>query len=172
MAVRDRGEARHPCVRSAGAGQHPPARSEDLMRRTTLLAVCLLAVTPALAQQGTTPHPLTGTSARATPSVLSGGDGSANPGTPAAARRASSRVSATGANQFTTEMTAQAHCPGGAVVWENPRSKAYHPKVDRYFGHTKVGAYLCQRDADAAGMHASGAAKGAGRRKATHPART
>ena len=81
-------------------------------------------------------------------------------------------MSATGANQFTTEMAAQAHCPGTTVVWENPRSKAYHAKGDRYFGHTKVGAYMCQRDADAAGIHASGATKAAGGKKAAHPART
>ena len=142
------------------------------MRRTALLAACLLAATPALAQQGTTPNPLTSTPGSAASSVFSGDDASTNPGTPAAARRGSSRVSATGANQFTTEAAAQAHCPGNAVVWENPRSKAYHAKGDRYFGHTKVGAYMCQRDADAGGMHASGATKAASGKKAAHPVRT
>ena len=140
------------------------------MRRITLLAACLLAAAPALAQQRTTaaPNPLANTSSSTAPAAPAGRTAPATPGAPlapTAAPLASSTASDTGANQFTTEAAAQAHCPGDAVVWENPRSKAYHVKGDRYFGHTKVGAYMCKRDADAAGMHAGGTTAGSGRKK-------
>ena len=138
------------------------------MRRTILLAACLLTATPALAQQrsSTVPNPLAGPSDSAASAAFSGSSAPATPSTPMAAPRASTTASATRANQFTTEAAAQAHCPGDAIVWENPRSRAYHPKGDRYFGHTKTGAYMCKRDADAAGMHASGTTRSPGGKQA------
>ncbi len=72
----------------------------------------------------------------------------------------------TGPNQFITVAAAQAHCPSDTVMWANPRSKVYHAKGDHYFGHTKIGAYMCKRDAIAAGMHASGTAEAASARQA------
>ncbi|WP_419730047.1 hypothetical protein [Lichenicola sp.] len=44
-------------------------------------------------------------------------------------------------------------CPGDAVVWVNPRSKAYHMQGDSFFGRTKHGSFMCKKAADAAGDH-------------------
>jgi hypothetical protein len=60
-------------------------------------------------------------------------------------------------NQFSTEQEATAHCPGDAIVWVNlGGSKAYHTSGDKYYGKTKRGAYMCQKEADQAGFHAVG----------------
>jgi hypothetical protein len=61
---------------------------------------------------------------------------------------------ATGAGQppgFPTETAAQAHCASDQVVWLNTKSKVYHEKGMLYYGHTKQGAYVCRKEADAAG---------------------
>ena len=61
------------------------------------------------------------------------------------------------ANQFSTEQAAKAHCPGDAIVWANlSGSKAYHTSGDRFYGKTRHGAFMCQKDADQAGYHAAG----------------
>ena len=67
-------------------------------------------------------------------------------------------------DQFTTEAAARAHCPGDTVVWATlSRTKAYHLSGDRYYGKTRRGAYMCQKDADKDGMHQ------VGRRSAASP---
>ena len=59
---------------------------------------------------------------------------------------------ATGSLQlFATERAAQAHCPRDVVVWLNTNSGIYHEKGMRWYGNTKSGAYVCRREADAAG---------------------
>ncbi|MEA2688989.1 MAG: hypothetical protein QOJ39_2576 [Candidatus Eremiobacteraeota bacterium] len=60
----------------------------------------------------------------------------------------------TGAHQppgFDTETAAQGHCPTDNVVWLNTNSRVYHLKGQVYYGHTKVGAYVCKKEADSAG---------------------
>jgi hypothetical protein len=60
----------------------------------------------------------------------------------------------TGAHQppgFDTESAAQAHCAADTVVWLNTNSRVYHRKGQVYYGHTKVGAYVCKKEADTAG---------------------
>ncbi len=52
---------------------------------------------------------------------------------------------------FTTEDAAQRHCPADTVVWLNTRSGIYHLKGERWYGRTKHGAYVCKKEADAAG---------------------
>lgn len=52
---------------------------------------------------------------------------------------------------FSTEAAAQAHCPHDTVVWLNLPSGIYHLKGERWYGRTKHGAYVCKREADAAG---------------------
>lgn len=42
-------------------------------------------------------------------------------------------------------------CPGDRLVWVNTRSGVYHFQGERYFGSTKQGRFMCQRDADAEG---------------------
>lgn len=52
---------------------------------------------------------------------------------------------------FTTEPQAQHHCPRDTVVWLNTASGIYHLKGERWYGNTKHGAYVCEKEADAAG---------------------
>ncbi len=52
---------------------------------------------------------------------------------------------------YPTETQAQAHCPADTVVWLNTPSGIYHFKGQRWYGRTKHGAYVCEKEADAAG---------------------
>jgi len=57
--------------------------------------------------------------------------------------------------QFSTEDQAQQHCPNDTVVWLNVPSRIYHFKDQRWYGATRLGAYVCQREADQAGNRAT-----------------
>lgn len=71
---------------------------------------------------------------------------------PAIARRATPPPASSSALQyFTTESAAQAHCPRDVVVWLNTLSGIYHLKGQRWYGRTKHGAYVCEKEADRAG---------------------
>ena len=64
-----------------------------------------------------------------------------------------------GANQFQSEGAAKQACGADAVVWANTSgSKAWHVSGDKYYGHTKRGAYMCRQAAQEAGYHPSGGA--------------
>ena len=56
---------------------------------------------------------------------------------------------------FDTESAAQARCPKDVVVWLNIPSGIYHYKGERWYGHTKHGAYACEKEAIKAGDRAS-----------------
>ena len=56
---------------------------------------------------------------------------------------------------FQTEQQAQQHCPADVVVWLNVPSGVYHFKGQRWFGNTKNGAFVCQKEADSAGDRAT-----------------
>lgn len=78
------------------------------------------------------------------------------------------------ADQFSSEQAAKSHCPGDTVVWANlGGSKAYHMSGNKYYGKTKQGAFMCQKEADQSGFHSAGrragatAAKGTGTTKTT-----
>ena len=60
-----------------------------------------------------------------------------------------------GANEFASEAQAKSRCPADTVVWANLPSRIYHFSGTRYYGETKKGAYMCERDAVAAGMRAA-----------------
>jgi len=60
-----------------------------------------------------------------------------------------------GANQFANEAEAKSRCPSDTVVWVNEKSKVYHFSGHKDYGHTKVGAYMCEKDATAAGDRAA-----------------
>jgi hypothetical protein len=60
-----------------------------------------------------------------------------------------------GANQFAAESAAKTHCPTGLVVWANLDSKIYHFSGHADYGHTKQGAYMCEKDAMGEGMRAA-----------------
>jgi hypothetical protein len=75
----------------------------------------------------------------------------------------STPASPTGANEFSTEAQATAHCPSDTVVWISLSSKIYHFAGTRYYGTTKNGAYMCENDTASAGMRAA--------KNETHPAK-
>lgn len=58
-------------------------------------------------------------------------------------------------NLFDAEDAAQTHCPRDVVVWLNIPSGIYHYKGERWYGRTKHGAYVCEKEAIAAGDRAS-----------------
>lgn len=125
-------------------------------RIATLMTMALLAAAPALAQTtGTTGSTSGSTTAPAHPSRHRATT-TAAPATNAPAAGAAQTANLS-ANQFSTEAAAKAHCPSDTVVWANPSgSKAYHLSGDRYYGKTKHGGYMCQKDAEQAGYHQSG----------------
>jgi len=52
---------------------------------------------------------------------------------------------------FDTEDAAQAHCPADVVVWLNTHTGIWHEKGMRWYGRTRQGAYVCRKEAGAAG---------------------
>jgi hypothetical protein len=60
-----------------------------------------------------------------------------------------------GANQYTSALLAKARCPTDTVVWSNLDSKIYHFAGHDDYGHTKEGAYMCEKDAVAQGIRAA-----------------
>ena len=57
--------------------------------------------------------------------------------------------------QFNTEQAAQNSCPGDKVVWLNLPTGVYHYRHQRWYGATKNGAYVCEKDAIKSGKRAS-----------------
>ena len=101
------------------------------------LSSAALAQTPAHAPAtGTTPTANSGAMAKGTPGTQMG-------------------------DQFKDETSAKAHCPTDTLVWANTSSKAYHLSGTKYYGKTKKGAYMCQKDADKDGFHGAGKKKAA-----------
>jgi hypothetical protein len=97
----------------------------------------------------------------ATPPAATSGAASAAAPAPAAAparlpKPAPTMAAApTGANQFTGEAQAKAHCRSDLVVWVNTSSHIYHFGGHADYGKTKQGAYMCEKDATAAGNRAA-----------------
>lgn len=56
---------------------------------------------------------------------------------------------------YPAEQQAQQHCPGDTVVWLNTPSGVYHFRGERWYGRTKHGAYVCEKEADQAGDRAT-----------------
>jgi hypothetical protein len=56
---------------------------------------------------------------------------------------------------FTTEQEAQQHCPQDVIVWLNLPTGIYHFKCQRWYGRTKSGAFVCEKEADQAGDRAT-----------------
>jgi hypothetical protein len=140
-----------------------------------LLAAALAtggAVAPAHAQPATTGTPNAGTSSpapvatpsrshrRGNTSGSTANTGSASSGANSAGvtstTTSSTRAVPSGRGQFSTEEAARRSCPSDTVVWGNSSSKTLHLSGDRYFGKTKHGAFMCQREAMQAGYHVAG----------------
>jgi hypothetical protein len=52
---------------------------------------------------------------------------------------------------FGAELQAQQHCPKDTIVWLNIPTSIYHMPGMRWYGATKHGAYVCQKEAGKAG---------------------
>ena len=65
------------------------------------------------------------------------------------------RAVAYSAHYFATAQSAQRHCPHDTVVWLNTRSGIYHYAGERWYGNTKYGAYVCEKEAIAEGDRAT-----------------
>ncbi len=73
---------------------------------------------------------------------------------PAASKTKDAKPAALPKGEYATEAEAQQHCSAGdAVVWVNPKSKAYHVQGSKDYGTTKRGAYMCEKDSVKAGFH-------------------
>ena len=57
--------------------------------------------------------------------------------------------------EFLTAALAQRHCPHDTVVWLNLPTMIWHYKGERWYGRTKRGAYVCEKEAAAAGARAT-----------------
>ena len=55
--------------------------------------------------------------------------------------------------RYNTEAEAKQACAADTVVWANTSSKVLHPNGDKYYGHTKRGAYVCETAGQSAGYH-------------------
>jgi hypothetical protein len=73
---------------------------------------------------------------------------------PPATASTSHRTAATLA-KYKTEADAKGACGSDPIVWANTSSKILHVNGDKYYGHTKHGAYVCQSAAQKAGYHAA-----------------
>jgi hypothetical protein len=56
---------------------------------------------------------------------------------------------------FQFEQQAKLHCPDDTVVWVNPSSGTYNFPGERWYGATRHGAYVCQREGDHVGYRPS-----------------
>jgi hypothetical protein len=56
---------------------------------------------------------------------------------------------------FETEQAAKRHCPSDTVVWLNLPTRIWHYKGQRWYGRTKNGAYVCEKEAAKSGARAS-----------------
>ncbi len=91
--------------------------------------------------------------------LLSGGAALAATGVggPGAMTGAAASTSAgSTAGRFANEADATRACGGSNVVWGNTSTKVFHVQGDRYYGHTKRGAFMCKSTATAGGFHQSG----------------
>jgi hypothetical protein len=106
------------------------------------LLLFLTAAGPALAQAAATKPPAAAPSPSAGPPSTTTSPPSPSTGAPS--------------TRFTTESAAKAHCPDDTVVWvASTRSRVYHMSGDRSYGRSRRGAYMCQKDAESAGMRQS-----------------
>jgi len=64
-------------------------------------------------------------------------------------------VVSTAITLFSSEDAAQQHCPRDVIVWLNLSSKIYHYKGERWYGRTRHGAFVCEKEAIADGDRAS-----------------
>ena len=81
--------------------------------------------------------------------------GQGGPQTSSPAKKKARAAQGLKSGQFATEADAGAACKGDPIVWANTGTKVYHHAGTAAYGHTKRGAYMCEKDAGASGFHAS-----------------
>jgi hypothetical protein len=64
-------------------------------------------------------------------------------------------VPALALDKFVSESQAQQHCPTDVVVWLNIPTMIWHYKGQRWYGNTKNGAYVCEKEAAASGARST-----------------
>ena len=125
------------------------------MRRASAIALVLFltTVTIAEAQAPTAAPSTTSPSMSPPPGTLHAptSGNTAKTGTALSTGQPTARALA----RYKTEAEAKQACAGDSVVWANTssKSKALHASGDKYYGHTKRGAYVCQSAAQNAGYH-------------------
>jgi hypothetical protein len=60
-----------------------------------------------------------------------------------------------GLTLYTAEQAAQQHCPDDTVVWLNLPTGIFHFQGQRWYGNTKTGEYVCEKEAEKAGDRAT-----------------
>ena len=73
--------------------------------------------------------------------------------------RAEKKAAKAAAEAQATPAASPAEGGGPGMVWVNTKSHTYHQPNSRYYGKTKVGKYLSEKDALAEGDHAAGQKK-------------
>ncbi|WP_298282640.1 hypothetical protein [Acidocella sp.] len=111
-----------------------------------------LAAAPAFAQStSATTAPMQGMSSPAAAPAATMAPAMAAPGT---AVKSAVMGKMMADQKFKTPALAAAHCPGDQVVWSTfTKSKVFHTSHSKYYGKTKHGAYVCEKEALAAGYH-------------------
>ncbi len=92
---------------------------------------------------------------KATPAATTSKDTKEPPKTTPKQTAAPTTGKPAGANEYASESAAKIHCLTGVVVWANLGTKVYHFSGNKDYGHTKKGAYMCEKDATAQGFRAA-----------------
>ena len=126
------------------------------MRATTALAIFALLLAPqiAAAQAPASTAPPAPSSTMSPPGTLQAPPATTATTKPPATASTSHRSTATLA-KYKTEADAKDACGSDPIVWANTSSKILHASGDKYYGHTKHGAYVCQSAAQKAGYRAA-----------------
>jgi hypothetical protein len=127
------------------------------VRATTALAILGLFLAPGIAAAqapaGTAPSTPSSTMSPP-PGTLQAPPATTATTKPLATAPTSHRTTATFA-KYKTEADAKGPCGSDPIVWANTSSKVLHASGDKYYGHTRHGAYVCQSAAQKAGYHAA-----------------
>jgi hypothetical protein len=117
-------------------------------------ALVLGLAAPVMAQ--TTPPAGSGVPPTPAPTSGSGVLSNTSPVTKPAAMASTTTGKLPAGDEYKTVALATAHCPSDTVVWSTlSKSKSYHLATSKYYGKTKHGAYVCEKDAATYGFHAS-----------------
>jgi hypothetical protein len=154
--------AERACRPSLSNAYHCPDTSAPEKRSTLPTTTSGRACRPSLSNLWTCPdtsqpRPTSASTDRPCRPSLSNGyscPGSSTEGRGSAPPR-SERTGPAGADQYTAETLARAHCPTDTVIWANTRSGVYHFRNTSSYGNTKAGAYMCEQAALAQGIRAA-----------------